>query len=46
MFKTLQDGVFAGIRRPIDGGKGLAGVFEKDSTYFNPFIEPMLGGKR
>lgn len=46
MFKTLQDGIFAGIRRPIDGGKGLAGVFEKDSTYFNPFIEPMLGGKR
>lgn len=46
IFKTLEGGVFAGIRRPIDGGKGLAGVFEKDSSYFNPFIESMLGGKR
>lgn len=46
IFKTLQDGVFAGIRRPVDGGKGLAGVFEKDSTYFNPFIDSMLGGNK
>lgn len=46
IFKTLQDGIFAGIRRPVDGGKGLAGVFEKDSTYFNPFIDSMLGGNK
>lgn len=46
IFQTLQEGIFAGIRRPIDGGKGLAGVFEKDSTYFNPFIDSMLGGNR
>lgn len=46
IFKTLEGGIFAGIKRPIDGGKGLAGVFEKDSSYFNPFIELMLGGNR
>lgn len=44
IFKTIEKGVFGGVRRPIDGGKGLAGVFEKDSTYFNPFIPLMLGG--
>ena len=46
IFKTIEKGVFGGVRRPIDGGKGLAGVFEKDSTYFNPFIPLMLGGDR
>jgi beta-lysine 5,6-aminomutase alpha subunit len=42
LFKTLERGVFAGIKRPIDGGKGLDGVVEKDRNYFNPFIELML----
>jgi len=46
IFKTIEKGVFGGVRRPIDGGKGLAGVFEKDSTYFNPFIPLMLGGDK
>jgi beta-lysine 5,6-aminomutase alpha subunit len=42
LFKTLERGIFAGIKRPIDGGKGLDGVVEKDRNYFNPFIELML----
>ncbi len=42
LFKTLEKGIFAGIKRPIDGGKGLDGVVEKDRSYFNPFIELML----
>lgn len=46
IFKTLEQGIFAGIKRPVDGGKGLNGVFEKDAKYFNPFIELMLGGKK
>ncbi|WBW98552.1 lysine 5,6-aminomutase subunit alpha [Oceanirhabdus sp. W0125-5] len=46
LFKTLEQGVFAGIKRPIDGGKGLAGVYEKDNNYYNPFIELMLGGAK
>lgn len=46
LFKTLERGIFAGIKRPIDGGKGLSGVTEKGTDYFNPFIELMLGGER
>lgn len=42
LFKTLEQGKFAGIKRPIDGGKGLDGVVMKETTYFNPFIELML----
>jgi beta-lysine 5,6-aminomutase alpha subunit len=44
LFKTLEQGKFAGIRRPIDGGKGLKGVVEKEMGYFNPFIKLMYGG--
>lgn len=42
LFKTLEKGAFGGVKRPIDGGKGLAGVVEKDASYFNPFIGLML----
>jgi len=44
LFKTLEKGIFAGIKRPLDGGKGLAGVALKHRNYMNPFIELMLGG--
>ena len=46
LFTSLSKGVFADIKRPQDGGKGLNGVVEKDSVYFNPFVEKMLEGKR
>ncbi|MGL4731140.1 MAG: lysine 5,6-aminomutase subunit alpha [Clostridium sp.] len=46
LFNTIQQGKFAGIRRPLDGGKGLQGVVEKESSYINPFVELMLGGDR
>lgn len=46
LFKTLERGTFAGIKRPINGGKGLIGVVEKADKYFNPFIELMLGGEK
>lgn len=46
LFETLERGTFAGIKRPINGGKGLIGVVEKADKYFNPFIELMLGGKK
>jgi beta-lysine 5,6-aminomutase alpha subunit len=54
LFKTIEKGIFAGIKRPIDGGKGLDGVIIKDKDYFNPFLETMskelnienLGGDR
>lgn len=38
---ALEKGVFADIKRPRDGGKGLAGVVTKDDCYFNPFVELM-----
>lgn len=46
LFNTLEQGKFAGVKRAIDGGKGLDGVAMKDEKYFNPFIELMLGGER
>jgi len=42
LFKTIEKGIFAGIKRPIDGGKGLEGVIKKEKEYFNPFIELMI----
>lgn len=46
LFSTIEQGKFGGVKRPRDGGKGLDGVAKKDSGYFNPFIELMLGGDR
>jgi beta-lysine 5,6-aminomutase alpha subunit len=46
LFKTLELGRFAGVKRPLNGGKGLDGVATKQDGYFNPFIELMQqGGK-
>lgn len=42
LFLTLEKGIFGGVKRPIDGGKGLNGVVVKDDKYYNPFIELML----
>ena len=42
LFKTIEKGIFANIKRPIEGGKGLDGVFKKEKDYFNPFIELMI----
>ena len=41
LFKTIEKGIFGGIKRLIDGGKGLDGVIVKDREYFNPFLEYM-----
>ena len=41
LFATLEQGIFADIKRPKDGGKGLDGVVVKDDNYFNPFITLM-----
>lgn len=35
MFQSLEKGMFANTKRPIDGGKGLNGVFEKAPDYLN-----------
>jgi len=46
LFATLEQGIFAGIKRHRDGGKGLAGVVLKSEGYFNPFIHLMTGGAK
>jgi beta-lysine 5,6-aminomutase alpha subunit len=44
LFHTIEQGKFAGVKRSMNGGKGLKGVTRKDDKYMNPFIELMLGG--
>lgn len=46
LFRTLEEGKLAGIKRPFDGGKGLAGVVLKDEHYMNPFISLLLEESR
>jgi beta-lysine 5,6-aminomutase alpha subunit len=41
LFRALEEGVFAGIGRPREGGKGRSGVIEKAPGYVNPF-PPLL----
>jgi len=41
LFTTLERGNFGNVKRPKTGGKGLQGVAEKSTHYFNPFIEKM-----
>lgn len=41
LFTALSKGIFADIKRPIDGGKGLDGVKPKSERYYNPTIELM-----
>lgn len=41
LFTALEKGIFGDVKRPHDGGKGLAGVALKDGEHYNPFIELM-----
>lgn len=45
LFTALEKGIFADVKRPRNGGKGLDGVTPKGQNYMNPFIKIMLGGK-
>ena len=42
IFETLEKGIFAGIKRPKNGGKGLKGVALKNKNYTNPILSRML----
>jgi beta-lysine 5,6-aminomutase alpha subunit len=42
LFKGLEAGLFANIKRSPEGGRGLDGVIERDATYCNPFYEALL----
>jgi len=41
MFKSLEKGVFADTKRPINGGKGFDGVIEKSEDYINVIFDEM-----
>ena len=43
LFNAIEKGMFAEVKRPIDGGKGLDGVFKKAPDYLNPFTEAFKG---
>jgi len=42
LFRTLEEGRFAGIKRSMESGKGLSGVIEKAKNYSNPFVPLLL----
>jgi len=37
LFEAISQGMFADVKRPKDGGKGLEGLIKKGPGYFNPF---------
>ena len=39
LFDALEQGVFADVKRPRDGGKGLDGVIRKHQDYINPAMD-------
>ena len=43
LFTALEKGIFGDVKRPKNGGKGLAGVTMKGENYYNPFVELMKG---
>lgn len=45
LFTALEKGIFADVKRPKNGGKGLGGVALKGKSYYNPFISLMLEKK-
>jgi beta-lysine 5,6-aminomutase alpha subunit len=40
--ESMGEGLFAGIARTPDGGRGLDGVVARSDGYWNPFEEAML----
>ena len=46
LFSALEKGIFADIKRPMNGGKGLEGVSSKGRNYYNPFVQIMKNGSR
>ena len=49
LFNAIEKGMFAEVKRPKNGGKGLEGVYEKGSDYYNPvenYLKKKLGIKK
>ena len=49
LFDAIEKGMFAEVKRPKNGGKGLDGVHKKSSDYYNPvedYLKKKLGIKK
>lgn len=44
LVEAIKKGMFADIKRPEEGGKGLDGVVAKSKNYLNPFYSLLEGG--
>jgi len=42
LMTLIEEGRFADIKRPINGGKGLDGIFEKSLIYYNPILNRLV----
>ncbi|HOU28194.1 MAG TPA: lysine 5,6-aminomutase subunit alpha [Thermoleophilia bacterium] len=45
LFKALQNGEFADVKRDPDGGRGFEGVIKVAPDYFNPFFAALREGR-
>ncbi len=45
LFKALEDGEFADVKRDPRGGRGFEGVFKVRDDYFNPFFAALREGR-
>jgi beta-lysine 5,6-aminomutase alpha subunit len=43
LFAAVARGVFADVKRPETGGRGLAGVVEREPGYLNPILDHLEG---
>jgi beta-lysine 5,6-aminomutase alpha subunit len=41
LFAAIEEGMFADIKRPRDGGKGASGVYVKSPDYYNPIMDAL-----
>jgi beta-lysine 5,6-aminomutase alpha subunit len=44
IWEAIARGAFADVKRTRTGGKGYAGVFERDERYVNPILDALEGG--
>jgi beta-lysine 5,6-aminomutase alpha subunit len=45
LFKALENGEFADVKRDPGGGRGFEGVFKVTPDYFNPFFAALREGR-
>ena len=44
LLDTIAEGLFADVKRPKDGGKGLDGLVKKGDEYWNPVEVALKSG--